>query len=680
MTSKISFISLRRENIKHRIGMILVTFFFFFLTMLAFLMNVQNICSREEIASKKLVWITDLSRPEFGMGMVAVGAAILLAISNFKYLHSKTEVDFYHSLPVRRREILYLMLTNDFILFAVPLVLVQAFRCIVTAAVGYFSGAFLVNTAWSIICYIAAFAVIYLTMSLAMVMTGNTFIGILGFCVFAGYSPIMLYYLYPSLASTFYATYCDGRAGEEFYYFSPASLTNMLLTSYNTWEWKDHIVQLAAIGVWVAVLLVINYLLFERRPSEMAGKAMAFPVCNPVIRFLLVIPAAIYVGLALYAVSFTSFKPWIIAGVIIGGFFAHGVIECIYRFDVRGLWSNKRQMLAAIAVSFAIVGFFWADVSGYDRYLPKAEDLASIRFEKSATTTSFWGKERNGVSGETMEGELKILDKVVSENDRNADIYNNGNTDEYRGFEHFNVRYRMKNGNEVSRQYIVSAELKDELMRQVFNTMEYKKDTYSLYTADWSLVTDIEVSYPTHKQTLDLTKEQRAELFRCYLEDHSALDYDTVKTTLPFGQLMIMHGYDQNAMAADNQYQSFGVEESDAYYLYPSFKKTIKYLRDELKVELRTSMKELEITQLEVSRYKEDSDVTESFDIYDEEFINSIKDRLCYGEELWLDGIEAADTSIDLTATVLTDTGEESYVVYTDSETMEKITKQGTFE
>lgn len=680
MTSKISFTNLRRENIKHRIGMILVTFFFFFLYILAFLMNIQNICSREENVSEKLKMITNLSKPDSGMGIVAVGAAILLAISSFRYLHSKTEIDFYHSLPVKRREMLYLMLTNDFVLFAAPLVLVSAFKCIVATATGYFSGTFLTNTAWSVVCCIAVFAVIYLTMSLAMIMTGNTFIGILGFGVFAGYFPVMLYYLYPSLAATFFTTYCDGMEGAEFFnYLSPASLTNLLLTSYGTWEWKDHLIHLAVIVVWAAVLLVINDLLFERRPSEMAGKAMAFPAANLVIRFLLVVPAAIYVGLALYAVSFTSFKPWIVAGVIIGAFFSHGVIECIYRFDVRGLWSNKRQMLAAMAISFAIVGFFWADVSGYDRYLPKAEDLESIGLEKSSDGF-FWGKEKNGVSGEAMEGELAILDRVVRENDKNTDIYNNGSVDEWRGFGHYNVRYKLKNGEEVRRQYVVSAELKDELMRQVFNTMEYKKDTYSLYTADWSLVTDIKVSYPTHTETLDLTKEQRAELFRCYLEDHSTLDYDTVKNTLPFGQIMIMHGYDPKALEEINPYQNFGMEDSDAYYLYPSFKKTIKYLRDELKVDVRTSMKELTITQLEASRYREDSDVAESFTIYDEEFINSVKDRLCYGDELWLEGIESIDTSIDLTATILTDTGEESYVVYTDSETLKKIEKQGTFE
>lgn len=47
---------------------------------------------------------------------------------------------------------------------------------------------------------------------------------------------------------------------------------------------------------------------------------------------------------------------------------------------------------------------------------------------------------------------------------------------------------------------------------------------------------------------------------------------------------------------------------------------------------------------------------------------------------MWLYGIEAADTSVDLMVTVKTGDSEESYTVYVDAETMEKIKKQGIFE
>lgn len=678
MTSRRSFINLRRENIKHRIGMILITFFFFFLAVLSFLMVIQNICSRDIKAEKIMEQITDLARPEYGMAFVALGAALLLAVSSFKYLHSRTEVDFYHSLPIKRTEIITILLTNDLMLFMVPLVLVTSFKCIVTAAAGYLSQAFLVHSLFAVVCYTAIFAVTYLTMSLAMLMTGNTFIGLLGFCVFSGYSPVMLCMLYPSLASAFFETYCEfGDKSVIFSYFSPLSLTRLLLASGGTWRWEEHVLHLAAIGVWVVILLVINYLLFSRRASEMAGKAMAFPRWNPVIRFLLVIPGAIYVGLGLYAVSFTSFKPWIIAGVIIGGFFAHGVIECIYRFDVRGLWSNKRQMLASLAAAFLIVGFFWLDLSGFDRYLPREEELSSIVVDTSyLTDNSFWGKERNGVTGKAMIQSRKVLDRIIGENDQNKDILENGG-ESSSGYDSYTFTYKLKNGKEAKRVYALSPELQDDLMEQVFDTMEYKKDTYSLYTADWSLVTDVEISYPVCTEVLDMTKEQRSELFRLYLEEHAALDYKTASSTVPFGQLTVMH----KLKPGSSSYYYAEAGSTDAYHLYPSFKKTIKYLRDELGVDVKTSMKDIPITQVNVSRYEGSSDKWESFDIYDEEFIGSIKEKLCYGDNLWLYGIDrTVDTSVDISVTVKTGSGEEVCSVYTDHETVEKLKQQGTFE
>lgn len=676
MTSKISFSSLRRENIKHRIGMILITFFGFFVYILWFLMSVQNICGVKDSKFKdNLKSITQLSEPGMEMGAIILIAAVLLAISGFRYLHSKREVDFYHALPIRRRKILYVILTNDLMIFLAPLIITLAFKCIITVAVGYFCKAFFVNTLWSVICYTAAFLVTYLTMALAMIMTGNTFVGVLGFGVFASYAPIVIRYLYPELAEKFYVTYCSDTAwGNIFNYFSPVSLTNGLLTSNGAWTWKSsHSTYFISICVWIVLLLVLNYWLFEKRASEMAGKAMAFPKANPVIRILLVIPVAIWVGLILYSVSFTAFKPWIIVGIVVGGFFTHGVIECMYQFDVHGLWTHKKQMLLSMAAAFAIIAFFWMDVIGYDKYLPNEEEVASIVIDSPDIGISddyFWGKERTGVTGETMKGTLKVLDDIVAQNDKNLDTYNNGSGDEIRGYNSCTIKYRLKNGKEKRRSYTLNPDLQDNLMTQVFDTEEYKKDSYSLYTADWSLVTGVEVSYPVVCEELKMTKEQRAELFRTYLEELSKLDYETMKSALPFGQLMITH---KNKDYNDIYSMAYDDGTIDYYYIYPSFKKTIKFLREELKININTSMKDIDISQLDISEYDETGDVKE-YTISDKEFIESVKDKLIYGEYMSISGFNCAiDTSIDIMATVHTEDGMENIMVYTDSDTVRKL-------
>ena len=71
MTSKILLPSLRRENLKHRLGIVLAVFGLFFLYMLSFAINVQNICSLEgESFKESLESITALSEPGMEVGML----------------------------------------------------------------------------------------------------------------------------------------------------------------------------------------------------------------------------------------------------------------------------------------------------------------------------------------------------------------------------------------------------------------------------------------------------------------------------------------------------------------------------------------------------------------------------------------------------------------------------------
>ena len=104
----------------------------------------------------------------------------------------------------------------------------------------------------------------------------------------------------------------------------------------------------------ILVLFFLTYKLFIKRPSEAAGRAMAFEKCNPVIRILLVIPLSLYLGLYLSSVSNVGTTIWMIVGFILGVILLHGIIESIFQFDIRGLWSHKIQMLSCLAATIGI--------------------------------------------------------------------------------------------------------------------------------------------------------------------------------------------------------------------------------------------------------------------------------------------------------------------------------------
>ena len=60
--------------------------------------------------------------------------------------------------------------------------------------------------------YLLIFAATWLTMALAMIMTGNIIVGILGFGVFASYFPIVIYNIFPLYAGSFFSTYSGNTA------------------------------------------------------------------------------------------------------------------------------------------------------------------------------------------------------------------------------------------------------------------------------------------------------------------------------------------------------------------------------------------------------------------------------------------------------------------------------------
>ena len=137
MTSKSLFFRLMKEDLKRRLwafGLSFLTFFFSMPVLAA--MGITN------LEQQYALWVEDAGNYDFGagntaetefsrrlgelavesiglenvvMGFLVITAALVLALTGFLYLHSRKQVDFYHSIPVRR-EILFTVRFVDGIL------------------------------------------------------------------------------------------------------------------------------------------------------------------------------------------------------------------------------------------------------------------------------------------------------------------------------------------------------------------------------------------------------------------------------------------------------------------------------------------------------------------------------------------------------------------------------------
>ena len=193
MTCKVSFFNSIRETLKHHIASTFASVLAFFIQFLIFFLAIQNEVSYIEGAKFPNIAgfnqdIIDFLEPNYTYYIPVVIVAIILAFDYFRYLHSKKQMDFYESLPVKRKDWFALKTACSFLVFLVPYLICTITECIVLYAYDLRVPAFYTSLLWNVICMILIFAVTWITAVLAMVMTGHSVIATFGMAVFCAYA------------------------------------------------------------------------------------------------------------------------------------------------------------------------------------------------------------------------------------------------------------------------------------------------------------------------------------------------------------------------------------------------------------------------------------------------------------------------------------------------------------
>lgn len=674
MTSRISYSKLSKENRKRNLGIALITVLAFFVKAVLFVMGMKN---RESYGD-----IIDLLRPNQMMAGVVIILAAISAASTLYYLHSRKQTDFYESIPIKRETLFKMAIQNSLIVFLIPLVVEEAIEFVIAGQQVLGGGVFAVGGA--ILWYAFIFVAAWLTMALAMIMTGNIIVGVLGFGVFATYFPIVIYNIFPLYAGSFFSTYSGDTANSVY-----NSITNYLSPiwiglrgiSYVNEGTKTEITFLVLLLVWSVVLYVLCQVLYGRRPAESAGRAMAFPKANTVIKVLLVIPSALYSGFIFYSLGDAESVFWLVFGVIFGAIVVHALIECIYQFNVKAAFSNKKHLVFVMICSLFIMGSFTADIFGYDRYVPEASKLESVTIKPSNTNTyGYWGKGQEGLTGDEMKLALSAIKESVEVKNNSGNTEGSSSYYESSGSFFFktisrkevtsddieiSANFRTKNGSMKTRNYTLRSKKARELYNKLYATREFKSDIYSLYTGDYNEVKEISWS-GVETEYLNLTKEEKKQFFDTYLSELDGLTYTDVQKVVPIGSIDISVGGTADSTDAIQ----------DSYYIYPSFKKTIAFLNQKGCAADKT-IADLNISSLDVTSY-DDEGLSTHYTITNKNVIDKVKDKLILQQMTSVPGLDVADTDMDIQVNYKSKNGESTiacYPVYDDAETERLLQK-----
>lgn len=124
-----------------------------------------------------------------------------------------------------------------------------------------------------------------------------------------------------------------------------------------------------------AILTALSWLLYQKRPSEATGKALIYPISQPILKAYLMFIIAIAAGMIF---SLAGSKLFFYFAVIVFAVLTHMTCEVIIQHDFKAMGRKLPQCAVILLLILALVGVFRFDLLGYDSYLPEPSQVEKV--------------------------------------------------------------------------------------------------------------------------------------------------------------------------------------------------------------------------------------------------------------------------------------------------------------
>ena len=708
MTSKNLYFKLVREDLKRRlwaVALISLGCFFLYPVVAAFMAGeIQDYKNYEDGIrwyTRNLVrWLAF----ENGMTLaVMMGGAVICGFSSFSYLNSRSKVDFYHSIPVRREMLYVVNFLNGIMIMLVPYGISMFLAAVIGVSNGIEVGTLAVTVFHACILHAVYFILMYVVVVLAAMMTGNLIIGFLGSNVFAFFVPIAATVL-NAYYQSFFDTYVqrDGTWLDWAVRVSPVMEYFYQISRYMEHKnvWPAAITALAL----AVTLAVLGCILYRKRPSEAAGRAMAFPVSCTIIRIPIVVVSSL--GFGLFFWSMRHSMGWAVFGVICGAVISHCVIEILYHFDFKKLFSHKLQLAGCILVSMAVFCVFRYDAAGYDRYLPGAEKIRAAAIEVSVFNdwasygavkensdgSYIWEREdscdyiERHMNYQDLENLMTIvssgIERTLEEREKRMGRQEHTEREAARAISYdgeityetatrevpilnleteaaplttmAEICYTLDSGRKVYRRYSLCLDDVMPQMEKLYHDEQYQKGTFPVMqrTVD-------EVAAIRYKEEGDAvclsgrTEAEKQTFLETFQQEFASLTISQMKKEYPVGLIRFVTDADEKALEWQglreklrdwDSYETYSsrFDRFDYYPVYPSFTETLKLLRGH-GIEPRSYIQQLEVQSIRMFCYSEKIEDQVAITITDPAEIARLKEIMIMGDRGYYNNIYQMD-------------------------------------
>jgi len=539
----------------------------------------EKIITKKQLMTEVVAWVSSSS--VVLLFLIIIGAA-LCAFTGFAYLHSRKQLDVYHSIPIKRGKLLTIEYVGGLILFLVPFLAAHIFYIVICMSKGIYTGAAAVQILGEIAVECSVFLLVYHVAIAAIMLTGRLLVGIAAFVVITSY-PYLVRQVVMGYVQCYFSTYYTNFVDNYVY-----------VGRFPVFE--DTGIKILPLLLAAVLLAVLTPWLYKRRPSEAAGRSIAFRKIEPWVKVLLMIPVTM--GCGIFAREMSSFNQdgWMIVGIIFGLLASHCLIETIYSYDVKSVLSHKISFAAGCVGVVLLVAVFRFDLIGYDRYIPNKDNVAGMGiYIEQLGMKGYYGESFSPVNGledmhlESTPEAYQIIDKGIERAEQLRDLTDEEKFGEYTNFVY--VRYKLKNGRTVMRQYMLPlTEIQKEL-QVLFEEDSFRDGIYPILKDGIKDVSEVILNDAVSEKPMKLSDNEITAIIEAYRQDAAQLTFEELTNVSPVGDL------------------SFTVSEewySQTYPLYESFENTLAELKKD-GYEVITEIDPEQVTEIELNNVEDDS-------------------------------------------------------------------------
>lgn len=520
--------------------------------------------------------------------IITAAFAVLFALQGFSWLYSRKKTDMYMSMPVSSVKRYITIYLNGIGIYGICYFCALLLAFVVGGVLGALSLKTILFGLAGFLCNMLFFTAVYNLSIMAVMLTGNVLVTLLGCGVFFLYE-YMIRFLMDGMQSAFFRTYCsfgntavNSWTSPLFTYLNGIDDISGYLWGSGSRYMVSFLEKLAVIAVQALVYGIAAYVLYRKRRADAAGMAMAFTKSKSVIKLLLMIPVTLMAGLLFRGLSGDSVF-FTILGMLIGLLLSHGLIQIIYEFDIRSVLNKKWHIFVAGAAAAAIFSVVYFDITGYDTYIPETDEIASVAFSFRQDIYGFNNYERLFEKNIYYSNhEEYMLSHMESEDTRTIEAIRTLAARDHEKAIDMNVyddssvvvylKYNLKNGRSLCRAAAVNLEQSLPEMDAIFADRSFQ---YNRYQINDPIMTDnadlLKAIYSNGLEEVSYLGDM-SRLLKVLSEDLDNYSCSMMMNQLPVGSLNFRYHVDGEP---DSNYYSW------TYPVYQEFEDTISLLKEQ---------------------------------------------------------------------------------------------------